>query len=311
MLEAVGIGGLTVLVVAALHGWLLFRPGPAPSREPFAGDCYRVADARVYVRRPVTARSTVVAVHGFLESPAYFTALYDLPELEVILVGSADYHPALDPRSETDAPWSARPTAPAGTIARDAEVLVQAMEHLISTRSVRVHGHSRGGAVVLEAARRRPDLFRGAEILLEAPLLPGGRPVWMPPRVLIELLPWLLPLWRRQPINRRNASLWGALDDPRKRRLVSSLPFNPRRAVTVRRNLLDLGEWGRHADSGLWSSVEAARVLVPMEDRILEPASMQSGAEEGGAGVQVDAVPGSSHFVALDRPAALPPLPQP
>ncbi|MDN3518033.1 alpha/beta hydrolase [Aquisalimonas lutea] len=311
MLVAVGIGGLALLVVAGLHGWLLFRPGPGPSREPFGGDCYRVADARIYVRRPVTARATVVAMHGFLESPAYFTALYDLPEVEVILVGSADYHPALDCRSEIDAPWGARPMAPVGTIAHDAEVLVQAMEHLISTRSVRVHGHSRGGAVVLEAARRRPDLFRGTDVLLEAPLLPGVRPVWTPPRAIIELLPWLLPLWRRRPINRRNAPLWGALDDPRKRRLVGSLPFNPRRAVTVRRNLLDLGDWTRNADPGLWHNLESARVVVPAEDRVLEPASMQAGAKQGGAGVQMDAVPASSHFVALDRPAAIPPLPQP
>lgn len=311
MLVLVGIAGLVVVVLAGLHGWLLFRPGPGPSREPFSGDCYRVADARIYVQRPVTARSTVVAVHGFLESPAYFTALYDLPEVEVVLVGSADYHPALDPRSETVAPWGVRPLAPAGTIAHDAEVLAQAMEHLISTRCVRVHGHSRGGAVVLEAARQRPDLFRTGEILLEAPLLPGVRPVWTPPRAVIELLPWLLPLWRRRPINHRNQSLWGALDDARKRRLVGNLPFNPRRAVTVRRNLLDIDEWCRRADAGMWRKLGATRVLVPGDDRVLEPASMQVSAEQGGAHVRVEAVSGTSHFVALDRPTAIPPLPEP
>ena len=48
-------------------------------------------------------------------------------------------------------------------------LMLRALEHLPRSPIVRVHGHSRGGAVVLEAASMRPELFKDVEVLLEAP----------------------------------------------------------------------------------------------------------------------------------------------
>lgn len=296
---------IAVLIVLAWL-WLDRRVGPAPEAEPFAGECYRVGEACVYRRGPTDAHQSVIAVHGFCENPGYFTAFYDDPRLELILVGNGDYHPALEAADRGAPHWARAPESALGTIGYEAEVVIQAIENLASAPLARVHGHSRGGAVLVEAARRRPDLFADAEAVLEAPVLPQARqPRELPPIVLL-VLPLLLPFWRRQPINSRNERLWGDLSDSRKRSIVRSLPFNPRRAVTMRRNLADIAAWVRQRPTDDLRYLPAALVFIPERDRILDPAAMRRSAEAGGAGVVE--VSGASHFVALDAPGAIPPL---
>ncbi|MFO7859060.1 MAG: alpha/beta hydrolase [Ectothiorhodospiraceae bacterium] len=302
-----GALGLVLLLVATLHLWLLLRVGPAPEREPFDGVRYRIGAGSAYLRRPVTPCGTVVAVHGFLQSPAYFRDLYQDPETELILVGCSGYHAALHTRGEDAVATVQEPASAPGTIDHDAELLIGVLETLVSTRRVRVHGHSRGGGVVLEAARRRPDLFVGAQLLLEAPALPGGSLPRTPPRALVELLPWFLPAWRQQPINRRNQVLWGDLENARKRALIAAMPCNVRRALVARRSLLDILAWFRRDPAAFARSLSGADVLVAGRDCILDPMTMRRTARAGGAHVR--AVPGCSHFITLDRPDALPALP--
>ncbi|MFV8836623.1 alpha/beta hydrolase [Aquisalimonas sp.] len=297
---------IIVALVVALWFWLDRRAGSAPAVEPFDGQSFAIGAARVYRRGAPDADRAVIAVHGFCESPAYFTALYKDPQLELILVGNGDYHPALSATDRGAPPWSRAPESPLGTIGYEAEVVIQAAEHLARAPLVRVHGHSRGGAVLVEAARRRPDLFAGAEAVLEAPVLPRARQPRELPGVVLLLLPLLLPLWRLQPVNPRNERLWGDLSDARKRHLIRSLPFNPRRAVIMRRNLADIARWVRERPIDDLRHLPDRLVLVPEHDRILDPAAMRRSAEAGGARIAV--VGGVSHFVTLDVPEAIPPL---
>lgn len=305
---ALGILAALVALVLGLRQWLLHREcAPSPG-EPFDGDVYRVGKATIAERTSVKPRATVICMHGFVADMRYFTDYYRDADLQLILLTSCDYHvPIAGPRYRS-APWVKTPTAPEGTIPYDAEVLVQALEHLPRTEHLRVHGHSRGGAVVLEAARLRPDLFERVEVVLEAPVLPQARPYVSSTAVQLWLLSFLVPLWRREPISKRNRGAWGPLENARKRELIMAFPFNPKRVATMVSNLRGIDDWMRQSDAALYQHVHRGTVLVPGKDRVLDTHSMLESARRAGERLQVVQLEGCSHFPLWDRPDALPPL---
>ena len=283
---------------------------PCPS-ESFDGHIYRIGKSVIAERRCEQPRATVIGMHGFVSDMRYFTHHYSDPDLQLILVTSCDYHlPITDPR-EQPAPWAREPSEPDGTIAHDASVLVQALEHLPRTDLVRVHGHSRGGAVVLEAARQRPDLFENVEVVLEAPVLPQAHPYKTLTRPQLWLLPFFIPLWRLAPIAPHNRGAWGPLENERKRELITAFPSNPKRVATMMANLLDMTEWSQKHDASVFRNVRRGTVLVPGKDRVLESASMRESALRAKPELDVVELDGCSHFVLWDRPDAMPELARP
>lgn len=302
MVELVLASVAMVCGVLLVRAWLLYRPQAGPTREPFDGLVYAVGEATVAERTSVAARTTVVCMHGFLESPAYFTSFYAEPAVQLILISSADYHPLAAP---VPAPWAAPITARPGSIEYDAAVLVQALEHLPRTPTVRVHGHSRGGAVVLEASVQRPELFANVEVLLDAPVLPQARVRGRTTALMLWLLPFFVPFWRAKPITPRNAKVWGRLDDARKRALISSLPFNPRRAITIARGLESIRDWQARTDERHYDAVGGS-VLIAGDDRVLDARSMRSSAARA-KGLRIIDAPASSHWVLFDSPELVPP----
>ncbi|WP_224242660.1 alpha/beta hydrolase [Hyalangium gracile] len=305
---ALGVLAGIVILFLALRQWLLHRESSPPGREPFDGDVYRVGKAAIAERRCEHPRATVICMHGFVADMRYFTHYYRDPDLQLILLTSCDYHvPITEPRYRS-APWAKEPTAPEGSIAYDAAVLVQALEHLPRTRNIRVHGHSRGGAVILEAASMRPDLFEQVEVVLEAPVLPQARPYVKTTAVELWLMAFVVPMWRREPISRRNRGAWGPLDNERKRELIMAFPFNPKRVATMVSNLRELEEWMRKRDASLYQHIPRGTVLVPGKDRVLDMHSMLESAQRAGPGLSVVKLDGCSHFPLWDRPDALPAL---
>lgn len=295
----------TVAVMVLIRPWLLHRINPPPVREPFDGSLYRIGSAWVAERHVSAPKATVICMHGFCESPRYFTRHYRDPDIQLILLTSGDYHLTLAGAEERSAVWASAPPAPVGSIEYDAAILVQALEHLPEAGHIRVHGHSRGGAVVLEAAAMRPELFQGVEVVLEAPVLPQGRLRPPVPAVLLWLIPFLLPLWQWMPIPPLGSARWGALDDPYKRELIATLPFNGRRAVTLLANIHSIVSWMQERDLDIYRNLDqAAVVLVPSDDRVLDADAMRRSASGHVRVVEVEA----GHFVLLDRPAAVPPL---
>lgn len=301
---------LLVTIIAMVSGvllvraWLLYRPQRGFAREPFDGVVYAVGDATVAERTSLAPRTTVVCMHGFVESPAYFTHFYAEPSVQLVLISSADYHPLGTP---VQAPWARPISAPPGSIEYDAAVLVQALEHLPKTPTIRVHGHSRGGAVVLEASVQRPELFAEVEVLLDTPVLPQARVRGRTTALMLWLLPFFVPLWRAKPITPRNAKVWGRLDDARKRALIMSLPFNPRRAITIARGLLSIRDWQARTDERYYDGVRGC-VLIAGDDRVLDSRSMRASAERA-KGLRIIDAPASSHFLLFDSPEVVPPLP--
>src|SRR5690606_19849325 len=157
--------GLLVLLLTggwAFRRWLLDRPVPQRQAVSMAAEVYRVGRACIIRRRSDNPVRSVVVMHGLLENPLSCTQYYGDPTIELIMLTSGGYPlPLANPVFEQP-PWPTAPALVTGLIASDAQVLNLALQYLVSTPDVRVHGHSRGGAVVLEAARQRPELFEAA-----------------------------------------------------------------------------------------------------------------------------------------------------
>lgn len=292
---------LAVAVVAAvlLLRWRLVHRIQAPlAAEPFVGHVYRIGEATVLERSGDAPRATVIGMHGYLENFHYFTEHYADPAIQLILISSADYHA---PSATAEPAWARPVPGVPGTIEYDAAVLVQALEHLPRAPQIRVHGHSRGGAVVVEASTLRPDLFERVEVVLEAPVLPGGKTRTPISAAAMWALPFLIPLWRRNPISRQNRELWGRLDDPRKRQVIGMLAFNPRRISTMLANLVSIAAWVERTDAQHLRALRG-KVIIAGDDRVLDPASMRASAERAAERLEIISAPSSSHFVLFDEP---------
>ncbi|WP_304638625.1 alpha/beta fold hydrolase [Pseudomonas sp.] len=304
-----GLIGLVILVVVYLRRFLLRKDVEPAQRVPFRGELYPVGGATLSRQRSGNPKQSVVVVHGFVENFLYFTRYYDQPDLELVGVTCSGYNLPVEAPRFSSVDWTKTPEPPVGTIAHDAQVLILALEHLVSTDTVRVHGHSRGGAVVMEAARLRPDLFERVEVILEAPVLPQGRPYAPMPGWFIWFLPFYLSAWQQNPINERNRSMWGPLDDPYKRSLVMGYPFNGRRASVLMTNLRDMNRWMREEDAHLFANLQRGAILVPERDKVLHPGAMLAAASQA-QNLQIIEVPEGTHFVIFDNPERVPPLPE-
>ncbi len=299
--------GAAVLVVV-LRQWMLSRECPPRPAQPFDADVYPVGKAAIIERRGDNPRTTVICMHGFVSDMRYFVEHYKDPSIQLILLMSCDYHvPISSPRFKS-ASWAKTPSAPEGTIPYDAAVLVQALEHLPRTDRVRVHGHSRGGAVILEAASLRPDLFARVEVILEAPVLPQGKPYASVSAMGLWLMAFVMPLWRREPISQRNLKTWGPLENALKREHIMGFPFNPKRTSTTVANMRNIGEWMKGRDHTLFQNIKQGTLLVPGKDRVLDTASMLASAQKAGPHIQVVQLEGCSHFPLFDCPSVIPPL---
>jgi pimeloyl-ACP methyl ester carboxylesterase len=299
---------LLLALAIVLHVRLLYRVGAPRQIENFDGVIYRVGRAAVAERRGGNPRATVIAMHGYLENPCYFTRYYDDPGIQLIVLTSGDYHVPFTGAEYRNSGWAVTPRYALGTIEYDAAVLVQALEHLVKTKSIRVHGHSRGGAVVLEAAAMRPDLFRDVEVILEAPILPRGKASQPVIPGTLWLVPYFFLLWRKRPLSPFNQHLYGRLDDPRKRSVIEALPFNPSRLITAMRNLRSLLAWMKDRDVGMYKNVERGAILIADGDHVLDPDAMRTSALQAEGRLRVVEVGNCSHFVLFDRPDAIPPL---
>ncbi len=307
MESMIGIVGLALLVVFYLRKYLLRKESPQKQAMPFKGELFQVGQACIAKRAHSGATSTVVVMPGFVENFLYFTEYYANPSIELILLTSADYHvPVTNPRF-TSPDWAKIAKLRPGSIAYDAAMLNLALTHLVTTDNVRVHGHSRGGAVTLEAARQQPALFEQIEVILEAPVLPQGLPYAPMPATVRWFLPFILPFWQQQPINERNRAMWGPLDNPRKRELIMGVPFNPKRAGIMLANLKDMADWMANTSTDIYQHVKRGAILVPGNDKVLKSAAMLASAQQA-ENLQIIEIEGGSHFVLADHPDSIPPL---
>lgn len=302
----IGIG-LCLLALYGAHHWLQIREIGAPPQQDMQADIYPAGEGWIIHRHVQDPLASVIVMPGFLESPLYFSRYYADPRIELIMISNSGYQLPVRADHFPPVPWNYHSQYPAGTIAADAELLNLALEHLPRSQHIRVHGHSRGSAVTLEAASVRPDLFSSVEVLLEAPVLPQGQPYRVQHRASHWLLPLLHLLWQGKPGMALSNPLWGPLDDSFKRELIMGMPFNPRDSRLVQTSLQDLLAWMQQRRTDIYQHVQRGAVLVPAKDRVLDSSAMLGSAQQA-ENLQIIEVPEGSHFVLLDNSEAIPPL---
>lgn len=288
----------------ASHARKLIKGIDPTYTEMFSGKVYQVGAGAVSVRNHSgKAENTVIGVHGFLENHCYFTQSYQDPTTELILLTCSNYHvPVSGPVIEKP-DWSVPIKFLEGTIEHDAAILNQAMLNLPSTQKVRVHGHSRGGAVIVEAIRQQPELYQHVDVVLEAPVLPQGQ---LHPlvRALLDpvshgMWPWVVRLINSTPSSSYGQTFFGKMN-PRKKQLLGKLFTATKNHLTIVRNIENIMAWMEKTQCDVYKHIHHGTFLIPQIDRILARDAMLASAEQSPNRVRIIETDAPSHFVTLD-----------
>ena len=174
---------------------LLVDECPRLNFEAFEGDVYQVGETYVARRKAAKKpKQSIICIHGFVEDMRYFTELYEDPHIELILVTNSGYHCPFSTKDLIQPEWAeANPFLPY-SIEYDAFALRLAVENLATTSKVKLHGHSRGGAVVLDAMRQSPATLSKSEVILEAAVLPQGKALFGRSMSLPTIMEWIFPI---------------------------------------------------------------------------------------------------------------------
>ncbi|HCW88444.1 MAG TPA: alpha/beta hydrolase [Marinobacter sp.] len=288
----------------ASHVRKLIKPIESAYSEMFSGRVYRVGNGAVSVRNHSgKAEHTVICVHGFLENHCYFTQAYEAPTTELILLTCSNYHIPVNGVTPETPDWEVPIKSLDGTIEYDARILNQALENLPTTDNIRVHGHSRGGAVILEAIRLRPELYETVEVVLEAPVLPQGKLSSLVTMVLEPvshgMWPWVIRLINSAPSSAYGQTFFGKMN-PRKKVLLSKLFSATRDHLTIVRNIENLMEWMDRQDTSIYQHVRQGTFLIPAVDRILDRTAMLNSARKSPTTMRIVETQAPSHFITLD-----------
>lgn len=311
---------VVALLAAAIHLVRQFsanRGWPTPPTTAFSGELHEVGATTIAVQRPSgEATRTVICMPGFLEDMRYFVALYQDRGDELILVNNANYHCPFDGTPGPALDWDRNPH-PAGSIAHDGFLLAQTVRHLASSDDIVLHGHSRGGAVVLDAARQFPSVMKPetgrVRAILEAPVLPQGTPAGRPAGPIAKALTlYLMPIFLAASRNMSTARLNGLPmmrpTNELKTRLCKTIFSNPKTYATAVANVRDIGDWQKNQPHDLYENYEGLTVLIGERDDVLDTRTMRVSAEAGrtrNAGVRIVETTQTNHFISLETPAVI------
>lgn len=298
----------------ASHARKLIKPIEIAYSEMFSGQVYRVGKGAVSIRNHSGAAThTVIGVHGYLENHCYFTQAYDAPTTELILLTCSNYHIPVNGVTPEDAPWQEPIDEVEGTVAYDAELLIQVLANLPHNPLYKDSWALEGGAVILEAASRRPELFRDVELLLEAPALPQGKThalvTMMLEPVSHGMWPWLIRLINSAPSSVYGQTFFGRMN-PRKKKLLGKLFSSTRDQLTIVRNLEDVLAWMEQTPTDIYRHVSHGCFLIPGTDRILDKEAMLASARACKT-MTILETNAPSHFIALDDRSLIPGLDDP
>ncbi len=309
-----------VLLLIVLHAYREYwyrRDLPQIHRGEFSGELMKVGSTFIS-RRPAKNGSTrsIVCFPGFLEDMRYFQALYAESDAELILVNNANYHCPFPEKDVIELVWPENPF-PQGSIEHDAFYLGLVLERLPTGQEVCVHGHSRGGAVVLDTGRQYPALMHSTErqvrALLEAPVLPQARSAGttskpVQHRINCYFLPIVFGLSRniskerllKMPMMRPTTAL--------KTRLCLSIFSVARSYATCVANVKSLRDWQRETGYEVYRNFPALTIVVGARDSSLDKRSMVASAEQGqnlNSGLSILKTEDTNHFISLEQPETI------
>ncbi len=318
MSSTVFLSGLVLVSSLLVHRFRqrqLFAELPKRNHEEFEGTLFQVDRSLVAYRAARNGSSqTIVAMHGWVEDHRYFTELYGPTDAELILINSCDYHgPNIGQVRDTPS-WAQTPNYGLGSIEYDAAILIQAVENLATGSQLRLHGHSRGGAVVLESLKQNHALLKRAEIVLEAAILPeasvlpGGPTV---SSVMSVVYSYVLPLvgivMSRMKIPAFVMPYFGPVT-PRKTHLIQGLFNNPKYPQILEENIKGMQRWSVENSVELFDLASHGTILIGEKDTVLSVKKMLASARRNNGNLKVVETKGTSHFITLDAPHYVPPL---
>jgi len=304
-------------LLLALHAYREYwrnRDLPQIYTGEFEGELLKAGTTYI-ARRPARNDSerTIVCFPGFLEDMRYFQELYEDHDAELILLNNANYHCPFPAEDATELKWPGNPHA-IGTIEHDAFYLGLALERLVNGREVRLHGHSRGGAVVLETGRQYPELANSKErpvrAILEAPVLPQARTPGkgsdpLPHRLQCYLLPIFFGLSRnisterllKIPMMRPTTTL--------KTHICRSIFSVSRKYATCVTNAKSIVNWQRATGFELYRNFPSLVIVIGARDSSLDKRSMLASAQQGkklNNGLSILQTEDTNHFISLEQP---------
>jgi pimeloyl-ACP methyl ester carboxylesterase len=300
--------------------WRL-RNLPQTHHSKFTGELIQVGTTYI-ARRPAnnSCSRSIICFPGFLEDMRYFQDLYKDNDAELILVNNANYHCPFLNEKETgnvaQLDWPKNPYK-IGTIEYDGFYLGLVLERLAGGREVCLHGHSRGGAVVLETGRQYPELTssneRAVSAILEAAVLPqaltagnGSDP--LPHRIACYFMPIFFGLLRnistqrllRLPMMRPTNTL--------KTELLMSIFSNTRSYATCVINVQSIVGWQRSIGFEVYDNFPSLSIVMGARDTTLDGTSMLASAEQGQArnnGLSIIRTIDTNHFISLEQPETI------
>ena len=315
---------LMLFLLLALHCYRQYwakRDLPQIDTCEFTGQLKKIGKTYIGYRAARNiSQDTIICFPGFMEDMRYFQELYQDDNAELIFVSNANYHcpflGAKDTDDITELAWPKNPY-PLGTIEYDAFYLGLVLEHLASGSNIVLHGHSRGGAVVLETGRQYPELTnpkaRSVSAILEAPVLPQARTAGkgsatLPHGLACYLLPLLLGWLRNSNEERRIKRMMVGPITPLKQQLLPNVPNNPRTYATCVTNLRSIVAWQRTTPIDVYNNFSVLTVIMGEHDHVLCNHSMLASVEKGQAinqGVSLVKTERTNHFISLEQPEVI------
>ncbi|MFT6052664.1 MAG: pimeloyl-ACP methyl ester carboxylesterase [Halioglobus sp.] len=315
---------LVLLFVLAIHAYREYwhrRHLQQIHRGEFAGELMKVGTSYI-ARKPAknNCSRSIICFPGFLEDMRYFQDVYKDDDAELILVNNANYHCPFLAESDTDhvtkLDWPENPYA-IGTIEHDAFYLGLTLEHLANGREVLMHGHSRGGAVVLETGRQYPELTnskeRAVSAVLEAPVLPQARTAGNASEPLQHWLScYFIPIYfglsrtisterlLKLPMMRPTNAL--------KTHLCLSIFSVSRSYATCVTNVKSIVDWQRRTGFDVYCHFDSITVVLGERDSSLDKTSMHVSALQGekqNKRLSILMTKGTNHFISLEQPETM------
>ena len=302
---------VTALFVHLSRYLLAIKRWSAPIRESFSGDLLALGNNLVCIpSRTVDAQlpsgaPTVICFPGLMEDMRYFLEVHRETLARVVIINNANYHNPFAATPEPEPKWWTPNPHRLGTIAHDAFCVTKVVEHFAHEGAVYLHGHSRGGAVVLESGRQRPDLVRTATAVLEAAVVPKGRLANNGERYLkpvgLYLLPFIFALQRILPEKKRLQSPMMWVTTSYKNKLVAAIPYVPKQYATVAVQCADIMEWQVKSDITYYENFADVWLITGERDHVLWRQAMLDSARQS-AKVRITETVGTDHFPSLEKP---------
>ncbi len=310
-----------LLLLLSLHAYREYwyrRDLPQIHKGEFDGELLKVGSTFI-ARRPAKNGSTrtLICIPGFLEDMRYFQDVYKNDDAELILLNNANYHcPFLtesDAGNVTELDWPKNPYA-IGTIEHDAFYLGTALERLATGDDIYLHGHSRGGAVVLDTGRQFPELTnsktRSVRAFLEAAVLPqaltaGKSSDPLPHKLQCYFIPIFFGLSRNISTERLLKLPMMRPTNELKTHLCRSVFSVSRSYATCVTNVKSIVAWQRNTQFDVYNNYNSLTVILGERDTTLDVDSMETSALQGqqcNSGLQILRTAGTNHFISLEQP---------